>query len=72
MIAVSDTVYGPYSETRLLMRNGGHNNLFVDKDGRVLTTLFAPTGTHGFNCQPAIQVLREDERGILSVAAPDA
>ena len=68
MIAVSDHVYGPYSETRLLMRNGGHNNLFVDKEGRVQTTLFAPTGTLGFACQPAIQALQEDARGILSVA----
>ena len=70
MIAVSDNVYGPYSEARLLMRNGGHNNLFVDKNGCVQTTLFAPTGSLGFNCQPAVQVLHEDERGILSVVVP--
>ena len=68
MIAVSDNLMGPYSETRLLMRNGGHNNLFVDKEGRVWTTLFAPTGDLGFNCQPAIVPLTEDERGILTVA----
>ena len=68
MIAVSDNLMGPYSETRLLMRNGGHNNLFVDKEGRVWTTLFAPTGNLGFNCQPAIVPLTEDERGILTVA----
>ena len=68
MIAVSDNLMGPYSETRLLLRNGGHNNLFVDKEGRVWTTLFAPTGDLGFNCQPAIVPLTEDERGILTVA----
>ena len=67
MIAVSDTLMGPYSETRLLMRNGGHNNLFVDHDGQVWTTLFAPSGNLGFNCQPAIVPLTEDERGVLSV-----
>lgn len=71
MIAISDNLYGPYSETRLLLRNGGHNNLFVDKDGNVWTTLFAPTGRHGFYCKPAIVKLNEDERGILSVPAPD-
>lgn len=71
MIAVSDHLYGPYSETRLLLRNGGHNNLFVDKDGNVWTTLFAPTGQHGFHCKPAIVKLSEDERGILFVPAPD-
>ena len=69
MIAVSDNLMGPYSETRLLMRNGGHNNLFVDKEGKVWTTLFAPTGNLGFTCQPAIVPLCEDERGILTVDA---
>jgi hypothetical protein len=67
MIAVSDELMGPYSETRLLMRNGGHNNLFVDRDGRVWTTLFAPSGNLGFNCKPTIVPLTEDERGILTV-----
>ncbi len=71
MIAVSDNLMDPYSETRLLLRNGGHNNLFVDKDGTVWTTLFAPTGDLGFNCQPAIVPLTEDERGILSVESED-
>lgn len=71
MIAVSDSLYGPYSETRLLLRNGGHNNLFADKEGNVWTTLFAPSGNLGFNCKPAIVKLTEDERGILSVATPD-
>ena len=70
MIAVSDHVFGPYSDTRLLMRNGGHNNLFEDREGHVWTTLFAPSGDLGFHCMPAIQVLQEDERGILSV--PDS
>lgn len=72
MIAVSDSLYGPYSETRLLLRNGGHNNLFVDREGNVWTTLFAPSGNLGFNCKPAIVKLTEDERGILSVSAPDS
>ena len=72
MIAVSDTLMGPYSETRLLLRNGGHNNLFADKDGNVWNTLFAPTGTLGFSCQPAIVRLTEDERGILTVAPQDS
>ena len=67
MIAVSDSLMGPYSETRLLLRNGGHNNLFVDKEGNVRTTLFAPTGDLGFHCKPALVRLTEDERGILSV-----
>ena len=70
MIAVSDHVFGPYSDTRLLMRNGGHNNLFEDREGHVWTTLFAPSGDLGFHCMPAIQVLQEDERGILSI--PDS
>ena len=71
MIAVSDNLYGPYSETRLLLRNGGHNNLFVDKEGNIWTTLFAPSGNLGFNCKPAIVKLTEDERGILSVAVSE-
>ena len=71
MIAVSDNLMGPYSETRLLLRNGGHNNLFVDKEGKVWTTLFAPTGDLGFTCKPALVRLTEDERGILSVESED-
>lgn len=70
MIAVSDSLYGPYSDTRLLLRDGGHNNLFCDKKGNLYTTLFSPNGAQGFSCQPAIVRLKEDERGILSVAVP--
>lgn len=68
MVAVSDNVYGPYSTTRLLLRNGGHNNLFADTDGNVWTTLFAPTGNLGFFCKPAIVKLACDERGVLTPA----
>lgn len=70
MIAVSDSLYGPYSDTRLLLRDGGHNNLFCDANGNLYTTLFSPNGTMGFSCQPAILRLKEDERGILSVEVP--
>ncbi len=68
MVAVSDTLYGPYSTNRLLLRNGGHNNLFVDYDGHIWTTLFAPTGNVGFSCQPALVRLRADARGVLTPA----
>ncbi len=66
MVAVSETLHGPYSTTRLLLRNGGHNNLFVDHDGNIWSTLFAPTGNVGFSCQPALVRLRADARGVLT------
>ncbi len=66
MVAVSETLHGPYSTTRLLLRNGGHNNLFVDNDGNMWSTLFAPTGNVGFNCQPALVRLAADARGVLT------
>ena len=65
IIAVSDTLMGPYSRPRLLLRNGGHNNLFVDFNGNVWTTLFAPTGNLGFQQRPAILPLQMDDRGLL-------
>ncbi len=71
MIAVSDNLFGPYSDTRLLLRDGGHNNLFIGTDGNIYTTLFGPSGTWGFSCRPAIVRLYEDHRGILSVDSLD-
>ena len=40
VIATADSVYGPYGERYTAITGGGHNNFFVDKDGRLCATMF--------------------------------
>ena len=62
--AVSDNLEGPYSERRLLLENGGHNNLFYSVDGRLLTTAFYGPG---FSERPAIAEIEVLPSGLLKV-----
>ncbi len=60
----SDSIYGPYSERRLLLQYGGHNNLFFSKDGRLYTTAFYGPD---FSERPAIAELEVTAEGLLKV-----
>ncbi|MBO4363960.1 MAG: family 43 glycosylhydrolase [Clostridia bacterium] len=62
--AVSDRLFGPYSERRLLMTYGGHNNLFFTEDGRLFTTAFYGKN---FSERPAVAELEITEEGLLTV-----
>ena len=58
--AVSDNIYGPYSERRLLMRGGGHGSLFADEEGNMYLTHFITW------MKPGITRLSIDDRGVLT------
>ncbi len=39
-IAVADNIYGPYTNSWLALRHGGHSSLFKDKHGQIWGTMF--------------------------------
>lgn len=61
--AVSNRFQGPYSERRLLLINGGHGNLFIDKHGTLYTTLFSGS----LNERPGIAAIEIMEDGRLRI-----
>ncbi len=62
--AVSNRLAGPYSERRLLLINGGHNNLFLGKDGKLYTTAFSGST---LNERPAVKQIDIADNGLLYV-----
>ena len=62
--AVSDKLEGPYSERRLLLINGGHNNIFRANDGKLYTTAFYG---NDFSERPAIAEIEVTEDGLLKL-----
>ena len=62
--AVSGKLEGPYSERRLLLINGGHNNLFRTNDGKLYTTAFYG---NDFSERPAIAEIEVTDKGLLRV-----
>lgn len=63
VVAESDNVYGPYGPRYPAILQGGHNNLFKDKDGNWWsTTFFNPRGIMGtqfpVTCRPAVVPLQ--------------
>jgi len=59
VVAESDNIYGPYGPRYPAILEGGHNNLFQDKDGNWWsTTFFNPRGVMGtkfpVTCRPAV------------------
>jgi hypothetical protein len=69
VVAESDNVYGPYGHRYAAILQGGHNNLFADKEGNWWsTTFFNPRGTmgtkYGITCRPGLVPVRW-ERGKL-------
>jgi beta-xylosidase len=59
VVAEADNIYGPYGPRYPAILEGGHNNLFVGKDGEWWsTTFFNPRGTRaesrGMCCRPAV------------------
>ncbi len=65
MYAVSENLYGPYGERRLLLQYGGHNNLFITDDGKVYTTFFY---SERFSERPAIAELALSDNGLITTA----
>lgn len=63
VVAESDNIYGPFGPRYPAILEGGHNNLFKDKDGKWWsTTFFNPRGIMGtrypVTCRPALVPLQ--------------
>ena len=59
VVAESDNVYGPYGKRYPAILEGGHNNIFKDRDGKLWSsTFFNPRGIMGkrfaVTCRPAV------------------
>lgn len=66
MYAVADHLYGPYSPRRLAVPHGGHGTMFIDHEGRLMSTLFGNDRTAPFRTRVGIVLLqaKEDEQGL--------
>lgn len=73
VVAESDHIYGPYSQRYPAILQGGHNNLFRDREGAWWsTTFFNPRGAMGqrfaVTCRPAIVPVKWQDGRLM----PDA
>ncbi|MNQ95949.1 Glycosyl hydrolases family 43 [compost metagenome] len=66
MYAVADELYGPYTPRRLAVPHGGHGTMFIDRQGRLLSTFFGNDRTAPFRTRPGIVLLEalEDKDGL--------
>lgn len=63
MAAVSDNLYGPYSDRYLAIAHAGHNMLFKDLDGRWMSTFFGNSPHAAFREKPGILPIAFDKEG---------
>ena len=74
VVAESDNIYGPYGPRYPAILEGGHNNLFKDKDGNWWSTaFFNPRGVMGskypVTCRPAVVPLKWDNNRLMPDSA---
>jgi xylan 1,4-beta-xylosidase len=62
-IAVADNIYGPYSDSWLALRHGGHSTLFTDKAGEIWGTLFGADDLSPIYITPSITRFRLENNG---------
>jgi uncharacterized protein Usg len=67
MYAVSDSLYGPYSSRRTAVPHGGHGTMFINKEGRLMSTLFGNDRSAPFRTRLGIVTLnvQPDGDGLL-------
>ncbi|MFD0696315.1 family 43 glycosylhydrolase [Paenibacillus sp. GCM10027628] len=63
MYAVADHLYGPYTPRRLAVPHGGHGTMFIDHEGRLMSTFFGNDRTAPFRTRPGIVLLQAEEDG---------
>ncbi|SDD07608.1 Glycosyl hydrolases family 43 [Paenibacillus sp. UNCCL117] len=66
MYAVADHLYGPYTPRRLAVPHGGHGTMFIDREGKLRSTLFGNDRTAPFRTLLGIVPLEAeaDEQGM--------
>lgn len=78
VVAESDNIYGPYGKRYPAILEGGHNNIFADRQGRLWSsTFFNPRGTMGqrypVTCRPGVVPVEwKDGKLKVDVARADA
>ncbi|TZF86562.1 family 43 glycosylhydrolase (plasmid) [Pedobacter sp. BS3] len=70
VVAEADNIYGPYGPRYPAILEGGHNNLFTDKDGNWWsTTFFNPRGEMGkiypVTCRPAVLAVKWENNKLM-------
>ncbi|NOU72497.1 family 43 glycosylhydrolase [Paenibacillus sp. LMG 31458] len=70
MYAVAEDLYGPYTPRRLAVPHGGHGTMFIDKDGRLMSTFFGNDRTAPFRTRVGIVLLGAEEDGEGLCIAP--
>jgi len=65
VVAESDNIYGPYGSRYPAILEGGHNNIFKDREGKLWSsTFFNPRGIMGMRfpvtCRPAVVPVKWD------------
>lgn len=63
MYAVADDLYGPYTPRRMAVPHGGHGTMFIDRDGRLMSTFFGNDRTAPFRTRVGIVLLGAEEDG---------
>ncbi len=62
-IAVSDNIYGPYSNSWLALRHGGHSTLFIDKQGQIWGTMFGSDDISNVYITPSLVKFQLENSG---------
>jgi beta-xylosidase len=59
----SSSIYGPYTERYLSVPHAGHNNFFLDNQGKIWTTFFGNDLHAPIHAQPAAFPMYQDSKG---------
>lgn len=70
MYAVAEDLYGPYTPRRLAVPHGGHGTMFIDNDGRLMSTFFGNDRTAPFRTRVGIVLLGAEEDGEVLCIEP--
>lgn len=62
-IAVADNIYGPYSDSWLALRHGGHSTIFTDKAGKIWATMFGSDDISNVYITPSLARLQLEYNG---------
>lgn len=70
VVAEADSIYGPYGPRYPAILQGGHNNIFKDKENNWWsTTFFNPRGIMGtkyhYTCRPSLVPVKWDENRLM-------
>jgi beta-xylosidase len=71
MYATADHILGPYTSSRVAVPHGGHGTMFIDRRGRLMSTLFGNDRTAPFRTQVGIVALKVETGSDGLIITPD-